>query len=360
MFFNSNKIKNYRWLTAVLVALLSFEVHADTGLPTPGTSVATWQTYCAVTYEVEATQSADAQVRVERIGKADDTTRFGSMFLHGDELRIWDIANGRQFVFEDHGFREAASVTCPSFSANGYGFTWRDGFIDACRDTHCISIAVKTATMPFTYAAANGGVLVGTSHGDVLLFRGERWCRMGKVNGEWSCPPGDILPIVTEPSNQLYSSISISGGEALVGEFPTGALFQFDGKTLKAWHIDPPPNRSFASESQTMAYYCGELYVGYWPEGEIWRHTQAGWDGPIRLFSTPAEPAFPFMDTATDNGLVVNFFGRRVPSMIVKDGVLYAMTSSKTLWPADIGNPIGDAANEYGALWRLSRDGCAA
>lgn len=171
----------------------------------------------------------------------------------------------------------------------------------------------------------------------------------------YACPSGRVLPVVTEPSNQFYSS-TIYGGRALIGEYPSGRIFEFDGTKVFPSDLTPPqiserPNPGF--ESQTLAEYCGSLFVGYWPYGEIFRFDGEKWHEPIRLFSSPPS-ASPFKDAAEGAGVISNFFGQRVASLVPFDGTLYAITSNKGDWNASIQPAIPAAAQEeYGAVHRI-------
>jgi len=100
----------------------------------------------------------------------------------------------------------------------------------------------------FSIAASSGGVFVGTNQGDALLFRNDSWCRMIKEQETYACNKDLRDPVAQQDSRQWYSSIPY-GSDALVGEYPGGWIWQFDGATLKTnTELTPPlswkPNHS--------------------------------------------------------------------------------------------------------------------
>ncbi|MFU0505808.1 hypothetical protein [Pseudaminobacter sp. NGMCC 1.201702] len=318
-------------------------------------SVSGWQTYCAFAYEHRWTTAPEGKLSVEAVGRPSADIHFAQLFQHADELRVWDLGNNEQFALRNGRFEAAEFAPCEPFRANGWTFSHTNGRITACRGNGCRSVSILPRTVPLMFAAKRQGVAIGTSHGDVLLFRGGKWCRMRRDGQVWSCP-GRMLPIVNKPSNQFYSSISF-GRTTLVGEYPTGKMYSFDGHQLRSWSTAPKEALTWSAEPQSFAFYCGELYVGYWPRGEVWRYADGSWKGPIRLFSTPPEPNFPFQMQAEEAGLIGNFFGRRVPSLIPHGDSLYAVTSNKGDWSRRTPVQV-DGADEYGAVWKIRRDGC--
>jgi hypothetical protein len=317
-------------------------------------SVSGWQTYCSFSYEHRWAAPENGKLLVEAVGRPSADIRFAHLFQSEDGLRVWDVGNDEQFIFRDGRFEAATPVPCEPFRANGWTFSHSDGRLTACLGDDCRSVSILPRTIPLMFAAKRQGAVVGTSHGDTLLFRDGKWCRMRNDGEVWSCP-GTMLPIVNKPSNQFYSSISF-GHTTLVGEYPTGKMYSFDGYQLRPWTA-PKEALTWSAEPQSFAFYCGELYVGYWPRGEVWRYGNGKWQGPIRLFSTPPEPNFPFQKQAKEAGLVSNFFGRRVPSLIPHGDSLYAVTSNKGDWSRRTSVQV-DGADEYGAVWKIRRDGC--
>lgn len=75
------------------------------------------------------------------------------------------------------------------------------------------------------------------------------------------------LPILSVPrAIQFYSSINYQG-RVLLGEWPTGRLYEFDGVELKPSNMTPPEiaklsDKRLGYEAQTMAEYCGICLSG--------------------------------------------------------------------------------------------------
>ena len=148
-------------------------------------------------------------------------------------------------------------------------------------------------------------------------------------------------------------------GKTLIGEYPTGRLFEFDGRTVRPSPLTPPdfsdgiPN---ASESQTLAVHCGNLFVGYWPHAALYRYDGSHWKEPITFFPSRTE-TFPHTKEAEAAGQIFNFLGQRVSSLISHEGSLYAITSNKGDWNASIDIPIPEA-DLYGMTYKIDIDGC--
>lgn len=352
-----------KWLLPLLLVGLGLLLLRDTLVRHEG--LLSWQTVCAVPVHARADSGINDEPVMHRLGRPAPYTRTAYLFVADDGLRVWDIPNNEQFLLRGDTFHEVEPVPCPHFSAGSYTFSHRDAWLSACQvnGNQCISIRIKPETMPFTYAENAGAVFVGTSHGDALLFSlsERRWCRMEQdEEGIYACPPGPLLPVVTEPSNQFYSSVRFDG-RTLIGEYPTGQIFEFDGKRLFPSELTPPPfreGRRSGYESQSLAVYYGDLYVGYWPDGSLWRYN-GSWQEPMRLFSDPDTALYPYHDEAEQAGLVFNFFGRRVSSLVPYDGYLYASTSNKGDWSRRLAIELPeDAERDYGVIWRIQKPGC--
>jgi len=172
--------------------------------------------------------------------------------------------------------------------------------------------------------------------------------------------------MVTQPrAIQFYSSIHYKG-HTLLGEWPTGSVYEFDGETLAPSAVWTPPQflsrEMLGYEAQTMAEYCGDLFVGFWPRGEIWRfdgHDQV-WKYFKRLFTdTTPEQFIPYFSREPDN-LNSAFFGQRVTALVPYQDGLYATTSSLTVWSPDIRPTFlnSDQLDEYGSIYKIYREGC--
>lgn len=140
----------------------------------------------------------------------------------------------------------------------------------------------------------------------------------------------------------FYSSV-LYQGKTLLGEWPTGRLYEFDGERLAPSDLTPPaiasavPKR-LGYEAQSLAEYCGDLFVGYWPRGEIYRYDgrKKAWGLFSRMFSSsPAETFIPFSDRPRDR-LDPSFFGQRVTVLVPFEDSLYAATSNLREWTPEV------------------------
>lgn len=122
-------------------------------------------------------------------------------------------------------------------------------------------------------------------------------------------------------------------------------------------------NQRLGYEAQTMAEYCGDLFVGYWPKGEVWRydHTARVWKFFNRFFSNvKGETFIPYSDREVD-GLDSSFFGQRVTAMVPFEGALYVTTSNLRTWTSSDSAPETIAPSkvaEYGAIYKVTKPGC--
>jgi outer membrane protein assembly factor BamB len=319
-----------------------------------------WQTYCAVPLEAPANAPRATHIDVTPLGRPSPQIRSGSLFVSDGKLRVSDLANKEQFVLHDGEYLPSPPVKCPDFQAFGWTIVYGgDGKLSACSGHSCATIEVMPRTLAFSIAASNGGIFVGTSQGDTLLFREGEWCRM-VLSGETYACPATPAPVVTTPGPQFYSS-TVYRSRTLVGQYPSGRIYEFDGERVFPSDMTPPAIISRGKpgfESQTLASYCGNLFVGYWPYGEIFRYDGEKWHEPIRLFSSPPS-AEPYKEAAESAGVIFNFFGQRVASLVPYQGALYAITSNKGDWNSAITPTIPTTAQEeYGAVYQLHGKDC--
>lgn len=340
----------------------SLSGQSDTAPVSETVPVYGYQSYCSV--PVDTSESVGSRFEIKKIGRPSEDIRSAHLIVsRSGQLRVQDIANRKQFALKDDRFLELGDEACPNFEAYGWQIQFAgNGFVDACSFSTCRSIKVRPRTLPFSVAAANNGIFVGTSFGEALLFRDGKWCRMVKSADVYTCD-GSEPPIPDEPSNQFYSS-TVFKGRTLIGEYPTGQIYEFDGYKVFLADLPPPPfrgrplNGSGGYESQTLAAYCGNLFVGYWPHGQLFRFDGEKWHDVIRFFSS--EPSFsPFQEAATSLNLVSNFFGQRVSSLIPYRGYLYVATSNKGDWNSRIQPDIPENfQEEYGTIYRISSSDC--
>jgi len=338
----------------------------------------TWSTYCAsdlgeVHFFVRSPNSTEV---VSSIPKPDPRIHSGFGFVRGQSLFAVDLANDRNYRFPldgqgtpgtPHELESPWRDDCPSaFQVGEISYESFDGFVSACRNDDefdCDTIEIARGTWVYSYAEAAGSVLAATNYGDILIHRSSGWCRAVLVAEIYRCPDAaDSARPIFEPTGvQFYSAINYYGQE-LMGQFPDGKLYQFDGAELRPWEQDRPLDMNQPGrEAQSLASYCGDLYVGYWPRGEIWRFDGANWTRVIRLFTHPAEesPFVPYSNRSIDD-LPGSFFGQRVTALSLGDDSLYAFTSNLGGWTEQIQTTAMSSAqaDEYGATYRLRRPSC--
>lgn len=177
---------------------------------------------------------------------------------------------------------------------------------------------------------------------------------------------------VREPdgkSFQIYAAIQ-HRDRLLFGQYPTGELFAWAGPALRHLKGQPPVMEGVsrnAREAQTLAIYGGQLHVGVWPWGEVWRQDAwaGNWEFLGRLFTHPQPTdqwTHPYEPETTALDPVLNRWGQRVTSMVPMGDSLYISTSAKGPNPYEPKFTFldNDKHLEYGAVHRYSSPGCLA
>ncbi|MSS70226.1 MAG: hypothetical protein EXS64_01925 [Candidatus Latescibacteria bacterium] len=203
----------------------------------------------------------------------------------------------------------------------------------------------------YAYGQLGQDILAATNTGGVYAFDGERWRIL------YERPDKNV-------SFQVYSMINYYD-RLLLGQYPTGELYEFDGKELilhKGWPPVMPGVSGRAREAQTTAIYGGDLYVGVWPWAEVWRYDGADWSLAHRMFTHPEltdAVTHPYEAECTKLEIVLNQWGQRVTSMIPSGDALYVSTSAKGSAPYEprFGFLTDEQQKDYGAIYRLARPG---
>jgi hypothetical protein len=331
--------------------------------------VSTWQSYCGSEPGwVHRWEGTSGELTVERLPLVSPTFHSGYAIARDGDLIALDLSSGEQFRFDANAnsFAPVAAQGCTQFVTATHSFVQEADQVAGCPNAggECKIILIFEGTFPYVFAEHNGHVLAATNWGDVLIFDGTDWCRASRSGDTYRCDPNE--PMVMQPRGvQFYSSIDYMG-KTLIGEWPTGRLYEFDGQELRPAAILQPPfvtGESLGYEAQSIAEYCGDLFVGYWPRGEIWRrnHSTGNWSMAARLFSHPVgtEPFIPYSDRPWD-GLSSAFYGQRVTALVPLGYSLYAATSNLRSWPVGYEPEMlnKDDAAEYGAIHRLTIPGC--
>ena len=204
----------------------------------------------------------------------------------------------------------------------------------------------------YAYGQQDGDIIAATNTGGVYRFNGRAW---------------EALVEPKKTSFQVYTTV-IHDGRLLLGHYPTGELWEVEGRDvtrLEGWPPVLPGVSIFAREAQTSAIYGGSLFVGVWPWGEVWRHDRASgrWNFFRRMFDHPEltdKTRHPYEAEAKQMGLnAQNAWGQRVTSMVPFGDSLYISTSAKTAMKL---NPkpdflLPDKWKDFGAVYRVTVPG---
>ena len=137
-------------------------------------------------------------------------------------------------------------------------------------------------------------------------------------------------------SYQLYSSLAFHD-RLLMGQYPTGRVFEYDGNAITDQSGWPPVLTgvsSSAREAQTSVIYGGDLMVGVWPWGEVWRYNPDSrkWIFSRRMFEHPVlsdQITHPY-DVENRDNAPQNLWGQRVTSLVANGPDLFISTSAKS------------------------------
>lgn len=204
----------------------------------------------------------------------------------------------------------------------------------------------------FAWGQLGTQILTGSNIGGFYVLENARWKKLLEPN--------------IGVSYQLYSSM-IFRDRLLMGQYPTGRLFAYDGHTIGDQPGWPPLLHgvtSTAREAQTSVIYGGEMFVGVWPWGELWRYHPAKgtWHFQQRMFDHPAlsETIVHPYDVENRQNDVSNLWGQRVTSLVTSGDSLYVSTSAKypAEWQPDRYPFLADDKwKSYGAVYRLTLPG---
>lgn len=201
----------------------------------------------------------------------------------------------------------------------------------------------------FTWGMYNGEFLLTTNVGEFYSYRDGNLTRIRATDGT---------------SWQGYSMLR-HYDKVLIGQYPTGSLYQYDENGLKPF--DPPipvPEgvSKYAREAQTLAIYGGYLYAGVWPWGELWRfdHEANSWSLAGRMFARTAltaEDQEPYARAMKDKPAPYNYWGQRITSLTNFQNSLYIATMNKQggPWLPEVHDFLDEATvAEYGAVHKLT------
>jgi len=204
----------------------------------------------------------------------------------------------------------------------------------------------------FAWGVLGEQIVTGSNIGGFYVFEDGAW-RM-------------ILAPIQGVSYQLYSSLAFND-RLLMGQYPTGRVFEYDGRKLtdlKGWPPVMEGVRGSSREAQTTTLYGGEVLVGVWPWGEVWRYnpTAKQWTFGRRMFSHPApstKTTHPY-DVENQDNSPRNQWGQRITSLITSGPDLFVGTSAKSPQKWDPQRNLflaPDKWKSYGKVYRVSLPG---
>ncbi len=243
-----------------------------------------------------------------------------------------------------------------------FAVPWKpgDGALDLSK---AITFDVKyPGETPFSIGQLGDEIIQSSNMGGVYVFDGKQWRMLVE--------PSD------KTSYQLYSMLNWYD-KLLMAQYPTGNLFEYDGKEvrhLKDWPPVMPGVSGSAREAQTTCIYGGDLYVGVWPWSELWRYdaheekwhfVRRNFEHPLITdkFGHPWEDKIAEYNRTHEKKVVRNSWGQRVTGLNPIGDALYIAVSAKGCFERDprLDFLKDDAVwNEYRAVHRMRKPGCAA
>lgn len=246
----------------------------------------------------------------------------------------------RPYASDDDGFSKL--VACP--------WTPKEATVDLSKAVEMTLPIVGETT--FAWGQIGKQIVTGSNIGGFYVFTESRW-RM-------------LLEPKLDVSYQLYSTMSFHD-RLLMGQYPTGRLFQYDGMQIQdiaGWPPQLDGVSAAAREAQTTAIYGGELFVGVWPWGELWQYNSGSkqWSFARRMFDHPElsdQVTHPY-DVENQGNEVGNRWGQRITSLVTAGPNLLVSTSAKAPcdWDADRYPFLGpDKWKSYGSVYQLMMPG---
>lgn len=203
----------------------------------------------------------------------------------------------------------------------------------------------------FAWGQLGDQVVTGSNIGGFYVFE----------NGQWTM----LLEPKLGVGYQLYSTLAFHD-RLLMGQYPTGRVFEYDGKKIRDQPGWPPVLEGVSDrgrEAQTTAIYGGDLMVGVWPWGEVWRYNpdSGRWSLGHRMFSHPelsAKIVHPY-DVENQGNTPQNLWGQRVTSLLPIGPDLFISTSAKAPYKFSekFSFLLPDKWRSYGKVYRATMPG---
>ena len=273
--------------------------------------------------------------------------------MDGREAFHFDSAKGSAgsyYYAQGILFFHVAEANSPERRTALHACPWDPETESAVALERCVVLPLAApGEFPYSYGQLGGDVIAGSNNGGVYRFR----------NGAWST----LRAADPKVSFQLYAMINYRD-RLLMGQYPTGELFEIEGDAVKqvaGWPPRPANATASAREAQTLTIYRGDLFAGVWPWGEVWRlkEQDQGWEFVGRLFRQPqVEPKTTAPYEAEMNALgekVNNLWGQRVTALVPFREGLLASTSNKNGAALEdrLSFLAGGRGQEYGTVHRL-------
>ena len=204
----------------------------------------------------------------------------------------------------------------------------------------------------FAWGQLGRQIVTGSNIGGFYVFE----------NGNWRM----LLEPSLDFSYQLYSSLAFHD-RLVMGQYPTGRVFEYNGKTItdqKGWPPVLTGVSGSAREAQTSVIYGGDLMVGVWPWGEVWRYNPDSrrWIFMQRMFDHPTlsdQITHPY-DVENQENSPRNLWGQRVTSLIASGPDLFISTSAKAPYewaPKKYPFLAPEKWKSYGNVYRATMSG---
>jgi hypothetical protein len=268
--------------------------------------------------------------------------------------QLFFYANGHLCFYHvnrgDGGYRPYENDAKGFSKLHACPWTPDEATVDLCKSAVLTLPVVGETT--FAWGQLGGQIVTGSNIGGFYVFE----------NGKWRM----LLEPNLGVSYQLYSTMAFHD-RLLMGQYPTGRLFEYDGEKITDLPGWPPKLEGVsgsAREAQTTAIYGGDLLVGVWPWGELWRYNPDSktWVFMRRMFDHPDlsdQITHPY-DVENKGYAVGNQWGQRVTSLVCCGPDLFISTSAKSpcQWdPKQFPFLAPDKWKSYGAVYRMTMPG---
>lgn len=287
--------------------------------------------------------------------------------IAGKDLRVatdqvtWDaqvvLKPDDSYRFGEHYFAEGKLVL-RTFRADGHEpantfrvYSWNPNDSRGLQPLTDLTLSLpQPREFVYTFGQWHDHVLAITNIGGVYRLR----------RGGWDT----LRTPVPTVSYQIYCGLNYRD-KLLLGHYPSGEIYEYAGDQLvlkEGWPPVMPGVSRNAREAQSLAIYNGELYVGIWPWGEVWRYDGSDWQFVQRVFTHPAisdAVTHPYEAETKLTDTVYNLWGQRVSGLVPYKGSLIIATSTKggSPWESKFAFLTKEQQRDYGAIYRATLPG---